>query len=187
MEAAFKRRVKRLAAWAAGLCLVACGAIPVMAEKPGATIVAQAADGRIVEGELLSVGNGEIEILVKPDAVKVRLRLDELEALRYEGKSRILPGLGIGLLAGGILGGMLGLLDDGGDSGWIIFSQGETAAMSAVLVGGAGGLIGGVVGALRGRERLIRLRPVPPGGTLKIEARLAKHARFGYRRDVGAE
>ncbi len=158
-----------------------------MAEKPGATIVAQAADGRIVEGELLSVGNGEIEILAKPDAVKVRLRLDELEALRYEGKSRILPGLGIGLLAGGILGGMLGLLDDGGDSGWIIFSQWETAAMSAVLVGGAGGLIGGVVGALRGRGRSIRLRPAPPGGTFRIEARLAKHARFGRRRSQAVE
>lgn len=187
MMLASKRKGMGLAAWAAGLCLVACGAIVVKAEKPGAMIVAHALDGRIVEGELLSVGNGEIEVLARTDAAKVRLRLDELEALRYEGKSRILPGLGIGLLAGGILGGAVGLIDSGGDSGRFIFSKGETAAMSAVLVGGAGGLVGGVVGALRGRERSIRLRPAPPGGTLRIEARLAKHSRFGYRRKEDSE
>jgi hypothetical protein len=90
----------RLAAWTAGLCIIACGAVAASAEKPGATIVAQAADGRTVEGELLSVGIGEIEVLAKGEAAKVLLRLDELDRLGIKKKDRTLKGLGTGLLIG---------------------------------------------------------------------------------------
>lgn len=174
METVVERRGKRFVTWVVGLCIVACGAAAARAEKPGAMIVAQAADGRTVEGELLSVGNGEIEVLAKGEAAKVRLRLDELTALRVERRSRILPGIGI-------LAGATALIGTVGNDGNFGFSQGESVALSAILIGVAGGVIGGIVGALQRKSESIHLRPAPQGGFIRLEARLAKRARFGYR------
>lgn len=182
-----KRRGTRLAAWVAGLYLIACGTLPARTEKPGATIVAHATDGRIVQGELLSVGNGEIEVLVKSEAAKVRLRLDELDRLRIKKKDRTLKGLGTGLLIGGGLGLGLGLGMGNDESGFIRFSAGQKGAAFAILFGGAFGLIGALDGAIRSSDETIRLKDHAPDKVAAAEAKLAKYARFGYRRAVIAQ
>ncbi len=183
-----KRRGTRLAAWVAGLYLIACGTLPARTEKPGATIVAHATDGRIVQGELLSVGNGEIEVLVKSEAAKVRLRLDELDRLRIKKKDRTLKGLGTGLLIGGGLGLGLGLsVKDDHSGGMMNMNSGNMAAIGAIMLGGAFGLIGALDGAIRSSDETIRLKDHAPDKVAAAEAKLAKYARFGYRRAVIAQ
>ena len=185
MMHAVEGRRMRLAAWAVGLCLIACATLRARAEKPGATIVAQATDDRTVEGELLSVGDGEIEVLVKGDAAKVRLRLDELDRLRIKKKDRTLKGLGIGLLIGGGLGLGLGLsVRDDRSGGIINMNSGNMAAIGAVLLGGTFGLIGALDGAIRSSDETIRLKKNRPDRVAAAEAKLVKYARFGYRRAV---
>jgi hypothetical protein len=160
------------------------GMLSAKTEKPGATIVVQKLDGQTVRGELLEAKDGILNLLVYENATKVDIRFNELSSVRIEKKSAFLKGLGIGILAGAASGALLGFLsgDDEPESWnpWNLFhfTAGEKAWEFGVSLGGLGGAVGAVIGALKGIDKTISMNTLSPEKMRRVEAKLASLARY---------
>ena len=99
-----------------------------------------------------SVRPTDTQIVLPADADARTVRCADLERvqLRVSEGSRgrsALKGAGIGLLIGAATGAAMGYFGtEEDDSGWEILSRGEVAGIGAVIVGGTGALVGGVIG-----------------------------------------
>jgi hypothetical protein len=184
----FKRQLSNREIMVVGILMLFMsgnGMISAKAEKPGAMLVVQKKDGQTIKGELLTVKNGTLNLLIYENASKVDVLLNELSSLHIEKKSAFLKGLKIGVLSGAATGALLGMLmgeDIGG--GRSSFSMGM-ALWSGISFGGVGGAIGGIAGALKGIDKSITLDGMSPEKLRRVEAKLSSQAR--YRPDPTAE
>lgn len=100
----------------------------------------------------------------KPRAVPLG-SIRRLEVSRGR-RSNLLKGLGIGLASGVVLGGAIGFIEGGDppcETGAFVpcfrFSAEEKAAAYALVLGGVGALLGGVIGAVTHTERWAEVQP----------------------------
>jgi hypothetical protein len=146
-------------------------------------------DAYELEGEHVTVethSNESIEVVVEPapDGVAFRSQTGYVsiaDVARVVDKRRgrgALEGLGIGLLIGAAGGAIVGYADGDDEcppEGWCIltFTAGEKALLGGMFFGGVGGLVGGVIGLVRGSrveysygERVRVIPNGPPGSTV---------------------
>jgi hypothetical protein len=164
------------------LFMIGNGVISARTEKPGAILVVQKKDGQTIKGELLSVQNGMLNLLIYENATKVDVHLNEVRSLSIEKKGAFLKGLGIGVLSGAVTGALLGFLsgDDKPENMWAIFSlsAGQKALVGGICLGVVGGAVGGIAGALKGANESITLDGMSPEKLGRVEAKLASRARY---------
>jgi hypothetical protein len=158
--------------------LVGGGSVFAKAEKPGAMLVVQKKGGQTIEGELLKVWDGTLEILVRESAVKVLLPLHEISWLRIEKKSTFFKSFLNGLMTGGAVGALLGFMSGNSEPGFMSWTAGEKALGLGIFLGGCGGAVGGIIGAVRGIDESIELDMLAPKKLVLVEAKLASRARF---------
>ncbi len=151
--------------------------------NPGAHIVIRMTTGEEVEGVLLSVRQNalvvaaleEIEDKDSSEIMKyVRLlSTNDIQKVIVQGESKVLKGMGGGLLCGFIVGGMIGLA--GGDDkpgGLFSMTAGQKAMAGGMGLGVVGAVVGTVVGvASSTADKTIDPLPGRDFSVLKVLAR----------------
>ena len=167
------------------LLIIGNGVLSAKKEKPGAIIEVQKKDGQTIKGELLTVRNGILNLLIHEDATKVDVHLDELSSIRIVKKDHARKGAWIGALAGAANGALLGFASGTEKKRvWGIFGYTKTitarekAAVGAGIFGFAGLVIGTITGALSGTDKIIQLDAMSPEKLKLVEAKLDARARF---------
>ena len=161
------------------LFMIGAGVTAAQTEKPGAILAVQKKDGQTIKGELLSVKNGMLNLLIYENATKVDVHLNEVRSLSIKKKGSFLKGLGIGVLSGAATGALLGFLS-GDDKPTTFFplSAGQKALVGGIFFGVVGGAVGGIAGALKGADESITLDGMSPEKLGRVEAKLASRARY---------
>lgn len=177
----FKRRTWSWESVAVGilmLFMIGNGMISAKTEKPGAILVLQKKDGQTIKGELLSVNNGMLNLLIYENASKVDVHINELRSLRIEKKGAFFKGLLIGSLTGAATGALVGLINGNDKPGFLSWTAGEKALLFGFCLGVVGGISGGIVGAFKGTDESIQIEGLRPGKLALVEAKLASRARY---------
>jgi hypothetical protein len=130
--------------------LLLCGIAPAAERKSGNTLALTLKNGQTIKGELLTVKGDRLILLNANSLAAPETRIGDVAWIRIMKKSRLLPGLGRGLLIGGASGAVLGLLSGGDQSGFLSFSVGQTALVGALGLGLLGASVGGIIGAIAG-------------------------------------
>jgi hypothetical protein len=143
---------KRVPLWALALAFLC---IPSAMSAEGKELTFFLADGKEVEGELLSVRSGsfmvarhagrlESELRQFPDIV-MELPRDQVVMVEFPGRSNVLLGIGLGCIAGGILGGALSSAGEPDNLGEAIAEP--LAVGAGIMVGAVAGIgVGAIVG-----------------------------------------
>ena len=127
-------------------------------ERRGAKLIVTKKDGQQIEGELITVKPNSLLLLDRKSGADVSVDIGDVRVIRIVKKSKVLQGLGIGLLIGGGSGILLGATESAGKEGL------EKASGAVIaLLGIVGGLlIGGVVGSSAGKDEAIPIEGKPP-------------------------
>jgi len=111
-------------------------------------------DGRQISRLLDSVSDSSLSIFEKETTLEgghseiiSEVRSEEIHKIVFKGESKVLKGMGMGLLIGAGTGAVIGLASGDDQSGFFRFSAGEKALMGGIFFGGAGLLVGTVAGA----------------------------------------
>ena len=132
-------------------------------QKKGAWIFVTKVSGKQVSGELLVVKEDSILITYNSSGQWEKVELNEILKVRIIKRSKSLLGIGIGVVAGALLGGVLGYADgnDQYDPNRSMFQLVRTASEKAQwgAIGGGllGGMIGGIVGLIMGIDEKFNL------------------------------
>ncbi len=121
-------------------------------ERRGADIVVTLNSGHQVNGELIAVKPNAL-LLLGPAGGDEAIGLKEIESVKIPRGSRALNGALYGFLGGAVLGAMVGRGLGGGEEDL----EQAFPIFGVLIVGAAGGLIGGVVGASSRRTQEIYL------------------------------
>jgi outer membrane protein W len=149
----------------------------------GANIAVILSNGRIQEGELLSVRDSALIISIAPAGVtevaaneappSTLIRNQDIQKVIIKGESNVLKGVGLGFLIGAGAGALIGVA--GGDDppgGLFSLSAPEKAALGAILGGGCGVIVGTIAGAASSsRDKVIEALPNKDFSILRPVAR----------------
>jgi hypothetical protein len=120
-------------------------------ERRGAKVLITKRDGKLFEGELITVKPTSLLLLTK-EGKDQSVDIADIKVIRVINKSKILSGAGPGLLIGGGTGALIGFLS-GDDSGYVGLSAADKALVLGIGLGTIGLLIGGVGGAFAGADK----------------------------------
>ena len=99
----------------------------------------------------------------------------DVEKVKVAGNSRVLEGMGKGILYGGACGAVIGLLSgDDPPGGFLRFTAGEKALALGALFAGGGFVVGTIAGAASSTNDL-EITPLP-GGDFSVLKPLSKYA-----------
>jgi hypothetical protein len=174
-----KIRERRKGIKAAAVVLFALSfAIPSAAgeKRKGAEVLIHKKDGQRIKAELLAVKEGRLILMDASDFSDVTCAVEDIRSLCLVKRTKILKGLGLGSLSGGIAGSGLGFLSpyDKGD----YFTPAGKALMAGVVLAAIGGIIGGISGALKGIDDSVDLEGRSSQDIESILRKLDKQARF---------
>ena len=77
-------------------------------KKRGARLLIEKQDGQVVKTELLTVKGNKLILMDTRLSTEITVNIQELKSIQIIKKSKILQGIGIGLLVGGVGGALLG-------------------------------------------------------------------------------
>jgi hypothetical protein len=143
-------------------------------EKRGAKLIITKKNGYQTEGELITVKPNSLLLLDRKSGADVSVDIGDVKVIRIVKKSKVLQGLGIGLLIGGGSGILLGAAESARAEG-LEKSSGAVIALLGI-VGGL--LIGGVVGSSAGKDEAIPIEGKPPAFIEFNLEKLRKKARI---------
>jgi hypothetical protein len=126
-------------------------------ERRGAMLVVQKKDGTQVEGELIAVKQNSILLLGSSSGTDVSIDVPDIKTIKIIKKSRALSGLGIGILIGGGVGACLGFALGDDPPHIVSFTAGQKALVLGGALGVAGGLIGLIAGSSTGTNQTIQI------------------------------
>jgi hypothetical protein len=172
-----KLRKETMAAFA----LLALGLVMPLAAKEkakGAEVLVQKKDGQRIKAELLAVKDGRLILMDASTFSDVTCAVDDIRSLQIVKKAKVLKGLGLGSLTGGVAGSGLGFLSGNDKPGFMSFTAGQKALVLGVGLAAIGGLIGGVSGALTGIDDSVDLEGRSSQDIESILRKLDKEARF---------
>jgi len=143
-------------------------------ERRGAILIITKKNGQQIEGELITVKKDSLLLFTRVD---VSVDISEIKVIRIVKKSKVLQGLGFGLLIGAGSGGLLGFAFGSRD-----FMGGSTALCDAIVTGiflGSIGLfVGGTIGFASGIDKTILVEGRHPSSIEFILKKLRKKARI---------
>lgn len=153
-------------------------------QKRGAEIVVEKRDGSSVRGELLIIKGRDIYVLDAMSA-EVRVGIDEINTIRVVRKSQlgkhILKTTLFGAGVGAIIGAIIGLSDTKSSQSFnysINISPGAGALVFAILLGGAGLVVGTIAGMASSKDEVFNLNNRSEAEINRILVRLAPLSRY---------
>jgi hypothetical protein len=171
-----KKRIK-----AAAVVLLALSfAVPLAAgeKRKGAEVLIHKKDGQMIKAELLAVKEDRLILMDASDSTDVTCTVEDIQSLRIVKRAKIMKGLGIGSLSGGIAGSSLGLLSGNDEPGFMSFTAGQKAAILGIGLAVMGGVIGAVSGAIAGIDESVDLEGRSSADIENILRKLDRQARF---------
>jgi hypothetical protein len=166
---------------AAAAALLALSLVMPSAAKEkakGAEVLVQKKDGQRVKAELLAIKDGRLILMDSSTLSEVTFAVDDIRSIRVFKKAKVLKGLGLGSLSGGVLGSGLGVLSGDDEPGFFSFTAGEKALIFGAGLAVMGGVIGGISGAIAGTDESVDLEGRSSQDIERILRKLDKHARF---------
>lgn len=125
-------------------------------QKPGAQILVQKKDGLYMAGELIAVKPSSL-LLLSFKGTDVSIDTEDIRVIKILKKPTVLKRAGLGLLIGGGGGALLGLVAGDDKSGSLRMTAGEKAVFLGIIIGLAGLVYGGIMGALAGKDKTIQV------------------------------
>jgi hypothetical protein len=147
-------------------------------KKKGADVVVQKKGGQRVQAELLAVKEGRLILMDSSTLSEVTFGVDEIRSIRVVKKAKVLKGLGLGILTGGVVGSVTGLLSGDDEPGWFSFTVEQKAFGLGVVFALMGGIIGGISGVITGIDESVDLEGRSARDMESILRKLDKAARF---------
>jgi len=143
------------------------------AQKKGAELVITKKDGLPIGGELIAVKKNSLVLLDSYSDAGVSIDVENIKFIKIVKKSKVLLGVGLGLLLGGGLGSLYGTSTDTYDS--------DLRPLAFIVYGGGGAalgaLVGGFFGASAGKDKTIQIEGISNSEIQKILEELRKKAR----------
>jgi hypothetical protein len=140
-------------------------------KKQGAQLVITKTDRTEIKGELIAVKENLLLLMDSLSGADVSADIREVIRIGIIKESRFTNGLLYGLLAGGSYGAIMGM-------GSSDYGNGNDALVTALISGGAGVVIGGIIGLAIGKYETIQIEGSPPEELALIREKLRKKARF---------
>ncbi|MGB2764622.1 MAG: hypothetical protein WBC02_05650 [Candidatus Aminicenantaceae bacterium] len=147
-------------------------------KKHGAKLLIQTLDGQIIKAELLAVKGSKLILMDDLSLSGITTDIYELISIRILKKSKLLKGLGAGLLIGGGSGALLGLLSGDDPPGWFSMTAGQKALIGGLGLAILSAPIGGIWGAIKGIDESIILEGRPNEEVDSILKKLNSKSRF---------
>ena len=144
-------------------------------ERRGAILIIIKKDGQQIEGELIVVKKNSLLLFVGKD---VSIDIEDIKIIRIVKKSKVLEGMGIGLLIGAGGGAILGFAQGETSSGFGgTYTAWDNALIFGIAFGFLGLLIGPIVGAAAGADKTIQIEGMTDKKIRKTLDYLRKKAR----------
>jgi hypothetical protein len=166
---------------AAAAALLALSLVMPSAAKEkakGAEVLVQKKDGQRVKAELLAIKDRRLILMDSATLSEVTFGVDDIRSIRVVKKAKVLKGLGLGSLTGGVVGSGLGFLSGNDEPGFFSFTAGEKALVIGVFFAAMGGVVGGISGAIAGTDESVDLEGRSSQDIESILRKLDKQARF---------
>jgi hypothetical protein len=143
-------------------------------ERYGAELLIQKIDGTQVRGELIAIKQNSLLLLERDSNADMSVLAENIEFIIIVKKSKVLLGIGLGLLLGGGLGSLYGTSTD------TYYSDLRPLAFIVYGGGGAvlGALIGGFFSASAGKDETIQIEGRSDSEIQEILEKLHKKARI---------
>jgi hypothetical protein len=143
-------------------------------ERRGAILIITKKNGQQIEGELITVKKDSLLLFT---GVDVSVDISEIKVIKIVKKSRVLQGIGLGLLIGAGTGALLGFME--GDRPSQFFHKAEERALvGGIYLGAIGLLVGGTLGFASGIDKTILVEGRHPSSIESILKKLRKKARI---------
>jgi len=155
--------------------LLLSGIAPAAERKSGNTLALTLKNGQTIKGELLTVKGDRLILLDANSLAGAEIWIGDVARIRVMKKSRLRPGLGLGLLIGGASGAVLGLLS--GDN--FPLSAGQMALGGALGFGLLGAPVGGIIGAIAGIDETMDVGTLTASQIDQVLNKLKQCARAG--------
>ena len=146
------------------------------AKKNGAELEIWRRDGKFIKGELIAVKKNTLLLL--KSGIGVTIDIKDVRFIRIVKKSKVLQGLGFGLLIGAGLGALVGLSTDVDPMGGHGVKAGTNAIYWAPVFAAPGILIGGILGIVVAKDKTIQIEGRHPSSIEFILEELRKKARI---------
>jgi len=146
-------------------------------EKRGAWLIITKKDGQLIEGELITVKPNSL-LLLDAEGKDVSIDIADIKVIRIVKKSKVLQGIGLGLLIGAGTGALIGF--SGGDDphGFMSFTAAGKALLGGIFLGAIGLLVGGTLGFASGIDNTIQIEGMSELEIKEILKKLRKKARI---------
>ena len=150
-------------------------------ERRGADIILQKTDGHRVKGELIAVKENSLLLKEYDSGADVSVDIGKIQLIEIVKESKVWKGIGYGLLGGAVIGVLVGYLS-GDDppimrTGPPIITDDEKALALGIMCGITGGALGGIGGAIAGKDKTIQIKGKSDTEIKEILEDLRKKAR----------
>lgn len=156
--------------------------LPAKEKSMGADLIIKKKDGQVIKAELLAVKGRDLIMMDHLALSELIVGIDEVRSIQIVKKSKVLRGMGIGLLAGAGSGALWGFGHGGDTEGFFRFKTGDRVLLGAIGFGFWGAAIGGGFGALAGQDEHIKIEGTPQQEIEAILIKLDQKARSPQRR-----
>jgi hypothetical protein len=159
--------------------LLVCSGNVIGEKRRGADLVVTKTDGQQITGELVAVKPSSLLLLDSRSGVDVSADVNDIRDIIIVKRSKALLGAGIGFLAGAASGALWAYLayQSANKSETLFGNQEEEMLGWGAILGGAGALIGAVVGILSGTDKTIQFEGKSPEEIRAILEKLRRQAR----------
>ena len=147
-------------------------------ERRGADIMLQKTDGHRVKGELIAVKENSLLLKEYDSGADLSVDIGKIQLIEIVKESKVWKGIGYGLLGGAVIGVLVGyLLGDDPPTTVPIITDDEKALALGIMCGITGGALGGIGGAIAGKDKTIQIKGKSDTEIKEILEDLRKKAR----------
>ena len=148
-------------------------------ERQGAKLQITKKNGIQIAGELITIKPRSL-LLLNTEGWDVSVGIADIKVIRIVKKSKVLPGIGLGLLIGAGTGALMGFLQGDRSDQFLGFTAAEAALMGGIFLGAIGLLVGGTLGFASGIDNTIQLEGMTNSEINVTLDYLRKKARIRY-------
>jgi len=144
-------------------------------ERRGAKLLITKKDGQQIKGELITVKPNSL-LLLSITGRDMSVDIAEIRTIKVVKKSKMLTGAWIGIVVGGGIGAVCGSLDSTSEG--MGMSKSGTIPLLGAFGAVVGLLAGGIVGAVKGTDKIIQIEEMADSETYEALDKLRKKARI---------